>query len=805
MERILEILFGIAPRGEGGGFSRIEFARVPERGDARLLWILLIAAVFAAIYFLYRRDAARLSKRKRNILLALRLLSAAVLAFIVAEPAIVFERAETRPSQIVVLLDASASMDLPDAAADVKAPAKLAEILKYNSTGEFKQWTRAAAADRALQTFLAERLAEGGERQVHIYPFCDRLYSDAGGAAASGASARQTTAIGTAIEQALAAKGAAPLAGILLLTDGNSNAGPDPTRGAAVAAASRIPVASIALGSKGSRDAKIVEINVPEVVFSRDTININIVVDAGGGEDRNKTPGRIRLEARADKAGFEVVGEKEIGNNNDRSIRTIEFPWRPEKPGEYELRATLDDGDAENLGARKQQNAAVRVVRPELRTLLIAGHPFPEVQFLTQTLVRDPGISVSCWIQGADADFLQKGDIHIQRLPESEAEIDEYDTVVLYDPDPAAWPANFPALLTHLVGERGGGLVYISGESETLRIFERLVPGADALLDLLPVVREAGTFVSKVEQSLHARDPWKLDITEAGLEDGMFRFKDEELNNQQLLKNLPGMYWHFPVTRAKPGAVVLARHGDPRMTNAHGRQVVVASQLFGPGRVLFFACDSMYRWRFIDEQVYDGFWARVLDRAGKLKRLGGIHPIVVTVEPMHEGADSSVRVQARFRFTNDQSTPLAALAAVVDAPDGSSAPLSLRAAADGSRVFDGIYKPTGAGNYLVRVWASEEPKEKTGASMARFAIDADDREKVHTDVNRDVLEKIAKATGGKVYDLDHLSEAPSAFSLKSVTLVHQERREIWDAPVLIFLLFGALFLEWWLRKRNGLA
>ena len=52
------------------------------------------------------------------------------------------------------------------------------------------------------------------------------------------------------------------------------------------------------------------------------------------------------------------------------------------------------------------------------------------------------------------------------------------------------------------------------------------------------------------------------------------------------------MYWHFPVTRAKPGATVLARHGDPRMRNEHGQHVLLATQLVGPGRTFFVAFDS---------------------------------------------------------------------------------------------------------------------------------------------------------------------------------------------------------------------
>ncbi len=86
------------------------------------------------------------------------------------------------------------------------------------------------------------------------------------------------------------------------------------------------------------------------------------------------------------------------------------------------------------------------------------------------------------------------------------------------------------------------------------------------------------------------------------------------------------MFWHFPVTKAKPGATVLAVHGDPRMRNENGPEVLMATQLVGPGRVLFVSFDSTYRWRYVTEQTFDGFWARVVDRAGRSKQLGGAYP-----------------------------------------------------------------------------------------------------------------------------------------------------------------------------------
>ena len=65
---------------------------------------------------------------------------------------------------------------------------------------------------------------------------------------------------------------------------------------------------------------------------------------------------------------------------------------------------------------------------------------------------------------------------------------------------------------------------------------------------------------------------------------------------------VPGVIW-----REKPGATVLARHAHPGMTvDVGGRQeqeVLMATQLVGPGRVMWIGFDSTYRWRFAGEKV----------------------------------------------------------------------------------------------------------------------------------------------------------------------------------------------------------
>ena len=144
-------------------------------------------------------------------------------------------------------------------------------------------------------------------------------------------------------------------------------------------------------------------------------------------------------------------------------------------------------------------------------------------------------------------------------------------------------------MLTKFVGDAGGGLIYISGELNTPKLFSGNL-GENAAAEgawtrMLPVVSEPGLYQSAADVKLSARETWNLELTTDGSDDPIFRFSPDPSKNRDILNSLPGMYWYYPVTRAKPGAAVLAQHGDQRMHNTFGRHVLMAMAALRPGAV----------------------------------------------------------------------------------------------------------------------------------------------------------------------------------------------------------------------------
>jgi len=685
----------------------------------------------------------------------------------------VFVKREEVPSQLVVLVDESESMDLKDA------------------DGDERGGTRRELVRRAMKGGVVEKLEEGGDRVVAVHGFAGRL----------GAQDRSTTGIGTAIEEALAAYRGKAMAGILLLTDGQSNSGVSVKKAAESAAAEGVAVVSVAVGTaEGPRNAKMVKIDVSPVVFVRDVNQANMVIESRGLAGQAAT---VVLEKLPEGGVWEEIGRKTVELEETGVLQVVGFEFREDRPTKVVLRGTISDvGVPELTTADNVGMAEVRAIRQKIKVLFVAGHPFPEFEFVRNSLLRDQGVSVATWLQTAGKDYDHPGTPAIRRLPTTQEELNDFDCVVLYDPDPMLWPEGFPQMLVDFVGKAGGGLIYVAGERFTKDYFERPDDVNSAWLGVMPVVAEPGLYRTEVTVKLSSKHAWKLAVTAEGLVDPVFRFAEKAEENERVLAGLPGMFWHYPVTRAKAGATVMARHADPRMRNEHGNHVLLATQLVGPGRTFFVGFDSTYRWRYLDEQTFDGFWARMVDRAGRSKQLGGRYPYALTVDRASYRPGAVVTVVARFENLSEMDASLEQMHGEVEGAEASPLPITLFPRKGEVGAFEASFAVEKAGAYFVRVWAGDaESKSMVRAATLEFPVELPNLEYDQPTLNFGVLRELARETGGAVFDVSEMDRVVGAFKVRRVVHVLEDRHGIFNAPVLFGMVLMCLFVEWWLRKR----
>lgn len=815
MNRYWQTILGIRPTSPGAeivGETRLEWTALPAGAEA-LAALVAGGLVLALVWWLYRRERRGLSVRKRLVMAGLRALTLLAVAVMLLEPVLVSSRRETVKSHLPILVDDSESMKFSDPYTDETRAGEIATALKLRAEDgkgpveRLRETPRIDLARSALGPNL-KALARGREVSVE-----DLGSASQGGTASSRKpktledlkAGRPVSPLGDALRGVLNAHRGQPVAGIVLVSDGRSNTGEDPLRAAEIAARQNVPIFAVAAGAdEGPRNVRVAEVEASPVVFARDPMTLAAVVEARGLKDTDAT---LSLEQRINGGVWEPVESREIVLGEDGLLNRSSFRVVPKVVGQYEFRALVEDAGPELTLEDNSAVASVKVVRQRIRVLFIAGGPSPEVQFLRNALARDQHVEFAAWLQHADPGYRQAGDRPISRLPNDHNELSHYDALLLVDPDMQALGPQWPDMVKHFVGQEGGGVIYVAGDLYSQQVFDSEDAGsAESWLRVLPVVREPGLYRSEAQVRLSSRNTYSLELTAEGRGDPVFEFHPDPLRNRAVLASLPGMYWSFPVTRARPGATVLARHGDPRMQNQYGRHVLLASQLYGPGRTVFLAFDSTYRWRYLSEDYFDGFWARLIDRAGRNKALGGRFPFQVNLGRglYRVGEQVSVGV----RFTDDAAVAEASeLAAELEVSGQPPEPVHFERAPDDPALLTATFPANQAGSYTLRVVSATaaDPTSGVRASTTTFKVEPPRREVDEPSLNRPLLNDLARLSGGQVFDLPDLDRLDEAIAMRQVTRTLETRQELWDAPLLFSVIIASLTVEWILRKLNRMV
>ena len=816
MNRIWQSLLGIDQRSPGeeplGGTTRLELTALPGGGFALGLVALAIAVLFL-LWWLPHREKRELSRRKRLLLVALRALVLLAVAIMLLEPVLISSQRETVRSQLAIIIDDSESMRFADPYTDETKAAEYASALKLASENGKSPVDRLRSMPRMdlIKKALGSQLeALGKGRDVFLYDLESASKTGTAGSARTRSldaidPKRSVSPLGDALRGTLAAHRGRPVAGIVLVTDGRSNAGEDPIRVAEVASRLNIPIFPVAAGAEeGPRNVRLAEIEASPVVFAKDPMTLGVVAEARGLKDAEAT---LILEQKVNAGDWEQISNQRIALGEDGTLKRTTFRIVPKVVGQYEYRARIEDAGPELTRDDNTSTAAVRVVRQQIRVLMIAGAPSPEVQFLRNAFQRDQHIEFAAWLQHSDPGYRQPGDRPISRLPNDSEELGKYDALVLVDPDMRVLGPQWPDMIANFVGKDGGGLIFIPGELYSQQLFESAAgeSGDESTggqwTRILPVVREPGLFRTEAEVRLTTQNTYILDLTPEGRGDPIFEFNSDPIKNRVTLASLPGMYWSFPVTRARPGATVLARHGDARMQNQYGRHVLLASQLYGPGRTVFIGFDSTYRWRYLAEDYFDGFWARLIDRVGRNKALGGRFPFQVNLGKSAYRVGEQVSVGVRF--TEAAAVAEASgLSAELEIEGQPPDPLVFERSGDDPALLTATFPAERAGGYTLRITPATgvDAGAATRVSSTTFRVEPPRREVDEPSLNRPLLADLARMTSGRTFNVPEVNKLDDAITMREVTRTLENRDELWDAPLLSAIIIFGLTAEWIARK-----
>lgn len=831
MDGFLRWLAGLGGESlEAGESLRFEFLKLPTGGFG-LAALLGFVAVLVAIVLVYRRDAKKLGLGKRTTLAALRILALVFVVLMLLEPNLVKVRKTVRPGEVLMLLDSSQSMTHKDSYRRSEDDAKSWEAIGIQDVAATP---RIDLAKRLLaQPALVDSLAKRNRLRPYVFGGGIRAMPEVATAPAGPGSAspkdapgaeantgllppppkidfakigadESSTNLSASVRQALERSRDSRIAAVVVVTDGRKNAGSSVEELGAYLQRRKVGQTLIVpVGDPAETwTVSLRDVLVAERVFKGDPLRCSAIVNSQGYESQSLRV--IVEEVRADGSLVKQLAEASVEVGGEAAAGRVEFPpIKLETEGEHYLKVRVVPPSGESVEPRHARTQRVEVLGEKLRVLMISGAPTPEYRILRNQLIRDNTIDVSCWLQSADRDFPQDGNTPIKELPVNAQELDVFDVVIALDADPDMVEPGLVEMIARAIQDRGLGLWWVMGEKFSLRA---VMPGSQftPLVKLLPVEPDIALAEKSIGIGLLHPTPFPWKLTTQGKEHRVTKIIPDATINSNLWDKLPGFYWSFPVSRAKPAAQVLVRHVDDRYRSEDGGRPMIALQLVGAGRVLYTGTDEFYRWRGVAEKVYDEVWVKGLRwlYEGKLSGGSSRYRLGVSGERVTLGTE----VEIYLRALDQSFEPVAAPSASVrlTGPAGVKLDLDLPRAPVGEGQFQGVFRPTAVGAWTVQAISDDGAGTEAVGRALRFEVQRAELESKGP-MQIAELERLAEAAGGEVLRADELVKRAESIRSFSTEETFTMPFPLWDGWFTLAVILFLLSIEWILRKRWNLV
>jgi hypothetical protein len=756
-----------------------EFGRIGSPGD----WVsvgMAGAVLVALVLFLYRRDLRGLSTGVSILLLVLRIGALSLVAWVALDPRTVVETTVVHRPRIDVLVDASLSMETPDA----DGPS---EVRRQSS-----RWRKLV---ETITSDLAEEWSR--DRELEFFRFGKDLNPLAGPSAFADVKPTDPeTRLGSAVVDVLKSKNRRLPAAVVLATDGVSNAGSSVDEAVAVARTAKVPIHSILFGSeKPPLNVRIAEVRLPPRVFrGSDDATGNATIDSPSGVEG---PVEIVVEAQRGEGprATRVLSKKTVRLTPETPSANVPITFPPAEVGRWEISVHVDVRPGEFRTDDNRASVVVEVVDRKSKVLLIAGASGREYQFLRSVLFRDKTVDLSVWLQPGRPGVSQDAARLLTKFPEERADLFAYDVIVAVDPDWRAIGDQGIRNLTDWIATQSGGVILVAGPSYWTKL-----PPDSPVVAISPVVPRRSVLETSNAPSTELHP---IVFTPEGEATRSLALDDDLNASKKSWSEFAGVFWTAAVERLKPGARLLASAMDAPSRNQNsgdGGVPLIASQFFGSGRVLYLGAGEFWRLRRIDERLYERFWTQLVRHVGEGRLLRGSRRggFLFDDRQIPYGNDLPVKAFA----LDEQFQPLRApkLTASASTTQGQRE-IALEPVVGQPGRFQGLLPtpPAGSVKLQLPLPAGVVLEETLAVRESRTELD-------DVRIRRDILERLAAASGGKVIRPEAIHELTALLPKEAeTTVLTSPPRSLWDRQWVVLLLVGLLGTEWIVRKLNRLA
>ena len=767
MNGFMRWLLGIDQLPNDGGTLRLAWERpLPEWG-----WMLVVLGCVLVGFWSYQYLQASL--RSRILLGSLRSFLLLLVSILLAGPMLELPRVQVEPDWVVVLVDRSRSMEVRDIETEGLPNGRQSResALRETLVSSDESW-RIPGENRRI---LWMGFGEG------VVPLKETGNDVSGLPVEVGSPEAWRTRLAPALEESLRRTAGKPLAGIVVISDGRTEAPPDQDLLRRLVA-SAAEVHAVPLGSKVPiGDSAVLGVEAPRRAFSRDAVPVLVRIESRGRS------GNVEAKLIDDQTGA-VLDRQNIEIQSDEDLQDIVLTSPPSDPGEQSWSVTISSDEDDLIPENDQSSFKIELVDRPLRVLFIEGYPRWEYRYLKNLLIREPTIESSVMLLSADREFAQEGNAPLARLPQTAEEFADFDLIILGDLPAGFLTERQQELIREQVARRGGGLMFIAGS--------RSLPSSwdgRPLAELFPFTGPLD--LDRIEDSV------VVIPTEQATRLGVLRLtvEGEELGWPEALSD-PSYEWsqlrwvqRVDSARLKPTADVLA---EAVSVEDGERLPLVMGMKYGAGQVLYIATDEIWRWRYgRGELIPEQFWIQLVRLLGR-EAAEGDDAVRLRAEPSQSTLGRPVGVTVDVLDIREVTNiPETIRVDVIDEDGRIAAELDLIATAEDG--WGNSWMPQQEGRHTIRIVDPSLFGQK-GNSEVEVVVSRSDQEIRNADADHDVLGSIVNATSGSMHEPGAMDEI--LLPNRSFTTERPISERIWTSPLAFFLLILLGSTEWMGRR-----
>lgn len=729
-----------------------------------VLILLGAAGLFVLIQLRIRSSAPNLRGWRAFTIWGLQAATLALVLTLLWQPAMVVSELNSQQNIIAVVVDDSHSMGIND------------------SDGK----TREASAIETLQNGVLSGLQK--RFQTRVYHLGTKLaQSDK---PESITPVETSTHIGTGLKQLVADTSDLPLGAVVLLSDGAENANgsgaPEISADALEALRNRrLPVHTIGFGREDEQhDVEIEDVSsAPDAVANaRVAVTVSLVQHGYRGQKAAITV----------RDGDKTIAQHDIELSPDGKIQTEPFFIPAGEAGAKNLSFGIAPLPGEENTANNAVSRPLLVKDAKRRILYVEGEPRWEYKFIRRAEDQDPTVQIVSMLRTSENKIYRQGINNPVELSEGfpvrPEDLFQYAGVIIGSVDADYFTPLQRELMREYVDRRGGGILFLGGRSS-------LSDGgwaASGLNDVIP------TFLPTGSHNFH-RNAATVELTRAGTDSPITRLLDDPAKNAERWKKLTYLADYQDAGTPKPGATVLAD-----LKSGHRTMPLLVTQNYGHGRSAILATGGTWRWQMseaLGDPSHDMFWQQLLrwliaDSPG---------PVTATTPSRVLVDDGHIQLTALVHDKQFQPSADAHVTAHIVGPQNTNAFIDLSPSQDTPGQFQAEWTAEKPGTYLAEITADSQDKQALGSDVLTFQREDGVAENFHTDQNRHLLEQLSSLTGGRYWKPSDLKNLPRDISYSEAGISVRNTDELWNMPIVFFILLALPAIEWLLRRKWGVV